>query len=135
MGIGHGASQAAIGIGHGASQAAMGIVRSLNDVQGVISNLRHSEPSIQGRTSFASLDDAADTNTTYMSYDDVQGWMDNQQNVSELVDNVFMRDAFWTWLHTQPRLRKLTREQTRHVLRQWKAEDLATMLVALDHHM
>ena len=134
MGMGHGASQAAIGIGHGASQAAIGIVRSLKDVERVISNLRHSEPS-KGRTSFASLDDAADTNTTYMSYDDVQGWMDNQQNVSELVDNVFMRDAFWTWLHTQPRLRKLTREQTRHVLRQWKAEDLATMLVALDHHM
>ena len=70
-----------------------------------------------------------------MSYDDVQSWMDNQQNVSELVDNVVMRDAFWNWLHAQPRLRKLTREQTRHMLRQWSAEDLATMLVALDHHM
>jgi hypothetical protein len=118
-------------------QAALHFVKSLNDVQGVISNLRQSAPSraIRGRTSFASLDDAADTNTAYMSYDDVQGWMDNQQNVSELVDNVFMRDNFWNWLHAQPRLRKLTREQTRHMLKQWKAEDLATMLVALDNHM
>jgi hypothetical protein len=131
IGMGHGASQAAIGM----SQAALHFVSSLNNVGDVISNIRHSQPRAISQGAYASLEDAMDTNTTYMSYDDLQGWMSNQQNVSELVDNVFMRESFWNWLHGQPRLRKLTRDQVRHMLRQWSAEDLATMLVALDYHM
>jgi hypothetical protein len=75
---------------------------------------------------------ADDSDHAYMSFDDVSGWLDSTQNKDDLIQNLFKRPGFKTWL--EKNYGSVDEGRIYRSLREFDPETLATMLIILDHH-
>jgi hypothetical protein len=73
-----------------------------------------------------------DSDHAYMSFDDVDGWMGSTQNKDDLIQNLFKRPSFKSWL--EKTYGSVDEGRVYRSLREFEAETLATMLIVLDHH-